>query len=120
MLYERNWDRQRVIDLFNVIDPMMRIPAQLQSKLMRDIGALERNRGMVYISSFERVGLERGRQEGRQEGQSMMLEFQMTKRFGELPLEIRERIAGATSAELKAWGEAVLDAPTLESVFAGR
>ncbi|HEX9174343.1 MAG TPA: transposase [Telluria sp.] len=36
LLFERRWDRQRIVDLFNVIDWMMRLPASLQAQLMSD------------------------------------------------------------------------------------
>jgi hypothetical protein len=113
MLYERDWDKQRIVDLFGIIDWMMCIPQELQSRLMGDIAELERNRGMPYINSFERRGLEQGRVEGRQE----MLREQLAERFGKLPPPVEERIASATPAELKAWANALLNAPTLEHVF---
>jgi hypothetical protein len=121
MLYDREWDRQRIVDLFNVIDWMMQIPPELQSQLMHDIEDFERNQTMQpYISSFERRGLERGRQEGQQEALSQLVALQLAKRFGALPAAIEDRLRGATPGQLQAWGEAVLDAPTLESVFALR
>jgi hypothetical protein len=33
MLYQRKWDKQRVIDLFRVIDWMMRLPEELELQL---------------------------------------------------------------------------------------
>jgi hypothetical protein len=128
LLFERRWDRQRIVDLFNVIDWMMRLPASLQTQLMGDIEALERKHQMPYISSFERRGLERGRQEGRQEGlqegRSEALAEQLAKllakRFGPVPPALTARVANATPAELDAWFEAILDAPTLDSVFVTR
>ncbi|MBK8386673.1 MAG: hypothetical protein IPL11_13965 [Candidatus Accumulibacter sp.] len=33
-LYERHWDRQRIIDLFSVIDWLMRLPAELEQRLL--------------------------------------------------------------------------------------
>jgi hypothetical protein len=119
-LYERDWDKQRIIDLFNIIDWMMQIPPSLQAQLVRDIAKLERKKGMPYMSSFERMGLERGRKEGRQEALSALVAMQLGKRFGPLPAPVKDRLAHATAAELQAWGEAVLDSPTLDSVFLQR
>jgi hypothetical protein len=34
LLYERHWDRQRIIDLFSVIDWLMRLPAELEQRLL--------------------------------------------------------------------------------------
>jgi hypothetical protein len=41
LLYERNWDKQRVIDLFGVIDWMMQIPPEMQMQLMSNIEEFE-------------------------------------------------------------------------------
>jgi hypothetical protein len=124
MLYERDWDKQRVIDLFNIIDWMMHLPPQMQSELLDNVEELERNRAMPYVSSFERRGLEKGREQGleqgRQQALSELIGKQLTRRFGALPHAIEDRLREASPADLKAWGEAVLDAPTLESVFAPR
>lgn len=99
----------------------MRLPAALEAKLWQDIEQLERERAMPYVTSVERIGLERGlmhgRQEGRQEGQAMMLARLLTKRFGTLPADIEDRFAGASAAQLLAWGEAVFDAAALDEVF---
>ncbi|MFL6672143.1 MAG: DUF4351 domain-containing protein [Massilia sp.] len=120
MLYERNWDRQRIIDLFNIIDWMMQLPPALQSQLMHDISQLERKRNMPYISSFERKGREEGLREGRLEGGLDLLRDQLCARFGPLPHEVEERLAKAHASQLKAWAIAVLEAPTLDSVFKAR
>ncbi|TFW30793.1 DUF4351 domain-containing protein [Massilia horti] len=113
MLFERKWDRQRVLDLFNVIDWMMEIAPPLQAQLMQDISTLERERNMPYISSFER----KGREEGRLEGKKEMLRGLLKHRFGELPQSAEKRLANASQDELTAWSEAVLVATTLERVF---
>jgi hypothetical protein len=121
LLYQRNWDKQRIIDLFSVIDWMMRLPADLEAELWRDIQEWERSDSMPYVTSVERIGLERGRQEGLQqglqEGQSRLLARQLIKRFGPLPKEIQERLAQASAVQLETWAEAVLDASTLNEVF---
>jgi predicted transposase YdaD len=117
MLYERDWGKQQIVDLFGIIDWIMRIPPELQSQLMSDIADLEKERNMPYLNSFERAGLERGRQEGRLEGQQDLLRHLLVARFGSIPPAVEQRLARAKLSELTAWGEAVLDAPTLESVF---
>jgi hypothetical protein len=80
---------------------------------MNDIEELEREHQMPYISSFERRGLERGLQIG----QSGLLTRQLEKRFGPVPAAVAVRLANATPSQLETWGLAMIDAPTLESVF---
>lgn len=111
-LFQRDFTRQRIIDLFNIIDWMMKIPEPLQLQLMRDISELERSHSMPYISSFQRLG--------RKQGQQDILRRQLEKRFGPLPSAIEARLDKAKPADLEAWADAVLDAPTLDSVFKRR
>ncbi|NMQ29714.1 cytosolic protein, partial [Candidatus Accumulibacter phosphatis] len=37
LLYERKWDKQRIIDLFSVIDWLMRLPTELEKRLMHEV-----------------------------------------------------------------------------------
>jgi len=67
LLYQRDWDKQRIIDLFSVLDWMLQVPPDLQRQLWQDIDQLERNRQMPYITSVERIGMERDLQQGRLE-----------------------------------------------------
>ena len=125
LLYRHGWDRQRVLDLFAVIDWMMRLPDALERALWNEIQTIEGERKMAYVTSIERLAIQRGLQEGeakgrvegRLEGQADLLTRQLTKRFGPLSAEIRTRLARATTDQLERWGERLLDAPTLDSVF---
>jgi hypothetical protein len=42
----------------------------------------------------------------------------LIRRFGPLPAWMEARLTGAGPAQLDAWGERVLEAATLEAVFA--
>ncbi|VCU72207.1 hypothetical protein PIGHUM_04304 [Pigmentiphaga humi] len=64
-------------------------------------------------------GRKEGRREGLQEGKARLLEQQLVRRFGPLPLAVRERLAGASDGELDSWALNVLDAANLEAVFRG-
>jgi predicted transposase YdaD len=100
---------------------MLQVPAELQRQLWHDIDQLERNRPMPYITSVERMGIEKGllqgRQEGRQEGEVTLLERLLSKRFGPLEEATRSRLNNATLEQIESWAERVLDAKTLEDVF---
>ena len=62
-------------------------------------------------------GIERGTQEGRIQGERALLERQLRRRFGLLSPELAARLGQASAADLEAWAEKVLDAPTLYDVF---
>lgn len=59
-----------------------------------------------------------GRQEGLLKGEARVLGRQLTRRFGELPAWVEQRLSEATEAQLAAWSESVLDAQSLAAVFA--
>ena len=125
LLYQRDWDKQRIIDLFSVLDWMLQVPPELQRQLWHEIDQLERNRQMPYITSVERMGIEKGLQQGLQqgklegklEGEVALLERQLSKRFGPLTEDTRARLRNATTEQIEIWAERVLDAKTLEDVF---
>ena len=80
---------------------------------------------MPYVTSVERIGIEKGLQQGLQqgrlegkiEGEATLLLRQLTKRFGPLDDSIRSRLDNATLEQLELWAERVLDAKILEDVF---
>ncbi len=58
------------------------------------------------------------KQQGRQQGESLMLRRMLQRRFGPaLPGWVDTRLETATTDQLEAWGEAFVDARTLEDVF---
>ncbi len=120
ILYERHWDKQRVINLFNVIDWLMQLPELLNNKVWQELETIEEKEKVQYITSVERIGMARGMVKGRVEGEARMLKRLLERRFGVLPEWASERLAVAKEEALEAWSDAVLTAPTLEAVFRER
>ena len=113
LLYERNWDKQRIIDLFGVIDWLMRLPTDLEQRLLQEVYTLERKVIMPYVTSAERFGIEKGRQEG----EAALLKRLLARRFGTLPDALHVRLTTATIDQLEEWAIKVLDAESLDEVF---
>jgi predicted transposase/invertase (TIGR01784 family) len=63
-------------------------------------------------------GRTEGRSEGQTEGEARLLRKLLIRRFGPLPAWAEAKLAGAEPAQLEGWGERVLEAATLEAVFA--
>ena len=114
LLYERGWNRQRIIDLFAVIDWMMGLPDDLEEQLWQNIEEIEARVKMQYVTSVERIGIKKGRAEGMAEALSRILE----KRFGPLSDDLRQRISVADTATVESWFDRAIAAPDLMSVFA--
>ncbi len=51
------------------------------------------------------------------EGQARILLRQMARRFGKVPETVRTRVSGASTDELDAWGDALLEAATLDEIM---
>ncbi|MDO9139782.1 MAG: cytosolic protein [Methylobacter sp.] len=129
LLYERQWERQKVVDLFRVIDWMMRLPEELAQELWQEINDIEESTKMQYVTSVERFEIAKVRQEGLLEGvtqgviqgviqgESKLLRKQLARRFGDLPNWVSDKLSSAGEQDLEHWGEAVLTAPTLDAVF---
>jgi hypothetical protein len=64
MLYKRHWDKQRVIDLFKVVDWLMTLPVWLETQIWQAIETIEEHKSMKYITSVERIAIAKGRVEG--------------------------------------------------------
>jgi hypothetical protein len=131
LLYRQGWGKQRVLDLFAVLDWMLRLPPPQEHQVWQDIEAIERSAGVKYVTSVERMfieqglsqglsqGRQEGRREGRQEGQLELVTRQLTRRFGPLPDWATARLQAADASQLEQWADRVLDAPSLEAVFIG-
>ncbi|NYT83818.1 Rpn family recombination-promoting nuclease/putative transposase [Alcaligenaceae bacterium] len=63
-------------------------------------------------------GRNQGRQEGMQAGQAALLERLLIRKFGSLPEALIRRIRQGTPVELEAWSLNLIDADSLEQVFA--
>ena len=130
LLYQRGWDKQRVIDLFSVLDWMMRLPEQLKRSLWHNIEVLEEQEKMRYVTSVEQIGIEkgllqgmqqgmqRGLMQGRAEGEAYALRRLLQKRFGPLSEDVLARLQSASIDELELWLDRALDADSLAGVFA--
>jgi hypothetical protein len=117
LLYQRKWDKQRVIDLFSVIYWMMRLPEELEQQLWQEIETLEENETMQYVMSVERMGIAKGRQEGLLKGEAKMLGLMLGHRFGDLSDAVVNRLKDASEDQLKEWLINAISAPTLDAVF---
>ena len=129
-MYRQAWDKQKLIELFGVIDWMMRLPKEQEQAFWEIIEAIEEETKMRYVTSIERLGVEKGIQQGIQQGMQQgiqrgiqqgkrwLLAQQLTARFGVMPVWVEEKLVSATDAELENWASAVLSAETLAGVFA--
>lgn len=73
-----------------------------------------------WIADGKLAGRQEGLQEGLQKGEAAMLLRLLEGRFGALPDAVRQRVQAADLAMLQTWGMRILDAESLDGVFADR
>lgn len=120
LLYQHRWSKPRIIVLFKVLNWMMSLPASYQERYWQAIRSWEKEQKMEWLSPLEQSfldkgreeGLKRGLREGRKEGWESG-----TRRFGPLSEATRKKLAGASLAQLEAWGDALPEAESLKQVF---
>ena len=61
-LYSMGFERSEVLNLFAFIDWMLTLPLDLETEFKRSVEQLEAEQRMQYITSFERIGIEKGKQ----------------------------------------------------------
>lgn len=71
---------------------------------------------MRYVTSAERIGIAKGRQEGLVIG-AKMLNRLLEHRFGTLPETTLSRVLAADEEQLNQWLSNALEAATLDAVF---
>jgi len=108
---------------------MLRLPEDLEKEFMDELTAFEEKEHMPYVTSAERIGiqkgLEQGRQEGRQEGRQVgrkegeaaILLRLIALKFGSPTEEVRARIEEADADMLLDWSARILTAERVDDIF---
>ena len=121
LLYQRKWDKQRVIDLFGVIDWMMRLPEELEQQLWQEIEILEENEKMQYVTSVQRFEIAKvrqdGRQEGRQEEASKLFLLILESKFGAVNQQLQDKVRTADPELIETWTKQIFQAKTPEDLL---
>jgi len=65
LLYRQGWGKQRVLDLFAVLDWMLRLPPPQEHQVWQDIEAIERSASMKYVTSVKRIYKDKWLTQGR-------------------------------------------------------
>ncbi|MBF0613770.1 MAG: Rpn family recombination-promoting nuclease/putative transposase [Magnetococcales bacterium] len=100
---------QKVLDILQLSDAERQAYEQFQEGLRAQAS---------LVQNTWKVGKLEGIEEGRKAGETAMLTRQLQRRFGTLPEWVHDRIAHADSSTLEAWSLRILDACSLEQLFA--
>jgi hypothetical protein len=85
-LYQKNYSRQDIVNLFRFIDWLMRLPEEEDRLFWKELSDFEEEKKMPYVTSVERIGYQRGMEEGTEQGiekgQSLLLSEMIASKFG--------------------------------------
>lgn len=120
-LYERDFSRDMVIALLTFMDWVLTLPESLEIKYNQEIQQFEEAHNMTYITSFERIGIQKGiqqgLQQGLQQGECVVLERLLQRKFPQLPPQYLAMLHKADAETLLKWSEAILEAKSLAEIF---
>lgn len=68
LLYKRGYGKDDILELLRFIDWIMVLPDAFAERFDDEIVRYEEEQKMQYVTTFERIGIKKGREEGRQEG----------------------------------------------------
>jgi hypothetical protein len=94
MLYEQGYERQDILNLFRFIDWILELPEDLKRSFRDELEEYERENQMSYVTSIERMGIEQGKEQERQEIALKMLQEN-------IPLDVITRITELTIEQLQ-------------------
>jgi len=111
-LYERGYRREQIVGLFEFIDWVVQLNAVEDEQFWDGVKSIEEEKRMPYVTTGERIGIERGLQRGLQQGlQQGSLEEART-----MVLEILEELFGQPSATLVAAIQQIEDRASLHQL----
>jgi hypothetical protein len=102
-LYQRGYSADEVRKLFRVLDWMIQLPDDIQLEFRQQLEQFEQEQRMPYITSIERMAIEKGREEGLEQGLEKGLlagKIQMLQRILSEPVESDEELLAQTTAQL--------------------
>lgn len=96
LLYQKGYRRQDILELYRFLDWLMTLPIELEQRFRLDLEQIETEVKMRYVTSIERMAIQKGRQEGMRE---LLLEALET-RFGDIPDETVGRLNDVQDIEI--------------------
>ena len=121
LMYERGYAKVDILELFRVIDWILRLPVALEQTFLKELHAYEKAKQMSYITSVEHIGIQKGIEQGIergiQQGDATPLLRLIELKFGETSEDVIRRIREADADTLLRWSDRILTADTLDALL---
>lgn len=113
-LYTLGLDKDEVRSFFRLIDWVLTLSPKLEKEFNDELQKIEEENKMTFITSVERIGIEKGLEKGREEGRREAILDNLEARFGQVPNSVRSELTKVTDqARLR---ELIRLAATVESL----
>lgn len=126
LLYKKGWKKDDLIALLQFLDWIIALPLELELQCTKTAEKIEEESKMNYVTSFERIGIQKGIKKGIEQGieqgkvlgESEMLVKLLKNKFRRIPKQYSDKIKQANPDRLISWAMKLLRAPKIEDVFA--
>ncbi len=109
-LYSLGYNGDDIRALYEFIDYTISLPTDLEERLISEVHKYEEGINMGYITNAERIGMQRGMEQGLGLGKKMFLFVLQNKYFpSNIPEKVSEKVQNATQQELEHWLKEILD-----------
>ena len=71
--------------ILTFMDWVLTLPESLEIRYNEEIQQFEEEHGVTYITSFERIGIQKGMQQGIQQGECAILHRLLLRKFRQVP-----------------------------------
>lgn len=113
-LYRVGLSKDQVLDLFRLIDWVLRLSPRQERDFWIRLREMEKELKMPYVTSVERIGMEKGREEGEAALRKMIQEI-LESRFQVVSKDVQDRLDNYSGLEgLRALGRLALTAESLD------
>lgn len=68
LLYKNGWAKEKIVNFFAILDWLMQLPSTEALEFRQQLTELEEEQKMRYVTSIERMGIQKGLELGREEG----------------------------------------------------
>ena len=113
-LYESGYNQDKVLNLFRFLDWLLKLPKGLEAEFWQELSTYEEERKMPYVTSVEKIGIEKGIEKGERSIVSHLLKHKL----GALPDRTITEIDVLSARQIKVLSEALLDFSTIADLTA--
>ena len=99
--------------ILTFMDWVLTLPESLEIRYNEEIQQFEEEHGVTYITSFERIGIKKGMQQG----ECAILHRLLLRKFRQVPPRYLAMLLKADSETLLRWSETMLEAKSLAEIF---